>query len=55
MWDVLDFRKKQGKQTDLLKNNKLPWLLQTLGMKKKKTHKTLSAEKRLRLKGKDKQ
>lgn len=48
MWDVLDFRKKQGKQTDLLKTNKLPWLLE---WEKKK----MSAEKRVRLKGKDKQ
>lgn len=44
------FRKKQGKQADLLKTNKLPWLLQALGIKK-----IMSAEKRLRLKGKDKQ
>lgn len=28
------FRKKQGKQADLLKTNKLPWLLQALGIKK---------------------
>jgi len=48
---VLDFKRKQRKQTDLCKNNKLPWLLKALGMKKK----TLSAETRLRLKDEEKQ
>lgn len=48
---MLDFKRKQRKQTDLCKNNKLPWLLQALGMKKK----TLSAETRLRLKDEEKQ
>lgn len=50
MWHVLDFKKKQREQGDPHKNNKLPWLSQTFGMRK-----TLSAEKRLRLKGKEKQ
>lgn len=47
---MLDFKKKQREQSDLHKNNKLPWLSQTFEMRK-----TFSAEKRLRLKGKEKQ
>lgn len=50
VWDVLDFKKRQREQTDLHRNNKLPWLSQTFGMRE-----TLSAEKRLSLKGKERQ